>query len=89
MKCGRLSPRRVGNRVKGILSFTKESIPLLIPREKGFPLQASSLKSCGACRLHFPARGEAALALLYLRAALPRLVLLYDLVCFHYPLPLC
>jgi hypothetical protein len=35
------------------------------------------LKSCGACRLH------------YLRAALPRLVLLYDLVCFHYPLPLC
>ena len=62
---------------RGILSFTKESIPLLIPREKGFPLQASSLKSCGACRLH------------YLRAALPRLVLLYDLVCFHYPLPLC
>ena len=59
------SPHRVGNRVKGILSFTKESIPLLIPREKGFPLQANSLKSCGACRLH------------YLRAALPRLVLLY------------
>jgi len=24
-----------------------------------------------------------------LRAALPRLVLLYDLVCFYYPLPLC
>ena len=71
------SPHRVGARVKGILSFTKESIPLLIPREKGFSLQASSLKSCGACRLH------------YLRAALPRLVLLYDLVCFHYPLPLC
>ena len=25
----------------------------------------------------------------YLRAALPRLALLYDLACFYYPLPLC
>ena len=38
---------------------------------------ASSSKRCGACRLHFPARGEAALALLY------------DLAYFYHPLPLC
>ena len=49
----------------------------LEPQEKGFPLQASSSKSCNACRLHCP------------RAALPRWVLLYDLMCSYHPLPLC
>ena len=33
------------------------------PKERRFPLQASSSKSCNACRLHYPARGGAALAL--------------------------
>ncbi len=40
---------------KGEFSFTKEK-----PPEKGLTLQASSSKSCNACRLHFPARGVAA-----------------------------
>ena len=31
------------------------------PKERRFPLRASSSKKCGACRLHFPARGVAAL----------------------------
>ena len=30
------------------------------PKERRFPLQASSSKGCNACRLHFPARGAAA-----------------------------
>ena len=37
------------------------------PKERRFPLQASSSKSCNACRCYF------------LRAALPRLELRYDL----------
>ena len=61
MKCGRLSPRRVGNRVKGILSFTKESIPLLISREKGFKLAVSGSNDFCASEMGMPARGVAAL----------------------------
>ena len=44
------------------------------PKERRFPLQASSSKSCNACRLHYPARGGAALALQD------------DLACSYYPL---
>ena len=48
------SPHRVGARVKGILSFTKESIPLLIPREKGLHCKRAARRAAqpaesGAC----------------------------------------
>ena len=58
-------------------SLSQKRIPPLEPPEKGLTLQASSSKSCNACRLHFPARGVAAL------------VLLYDLTYSYYSLPLC
>ena len=57
--------------------FLKKRYPSLTPSQRKFSLQASSSKRCDACRLHFPARGEAALALLY------------DLAYFYHPLPLC
>ena len=47
------------------------------PKRKAFALQASSSKSCNACRCYF------------LRAALPRLGLLDDLTFSYYPLLLC
>ena len=47
--------------------FSKKRYPTLTPSQRKFPLQASSSKSCNACRLHF------------LRAAEPRWVLLNDL----------
>ena len=43
-----ISLRCAGGRIKGLCPLTP-------------PLQASSSKRCGACRLHFPARGVAAL----------------------------
>ena len=49
-----------GDGTKGPFSFAKENGPFGTPRERRFPLQASSSKSCNACRLHFPARGVAA-----------------------------
>ena len=33
------------------------------PKERRFPLRASSSKKCGACRLLLPARGVAALGI--------------------------
>ena len=44
---------------EGYLFFEKR-YPSLAPSQRKFTLQASSSKSCGACRLHFPARGVAA-----------------------------
>ncbi len=41
-------------------SLSQKRPPPLKPQEKGLTLQASSSKSCNACRLHFPARGVAA-----------------------------
>ena len=46
----------------------------LKPQEKGLDWQSQ------ACASLLPPEWK------YLRAALPRLVLLYDLVCFYYPL---
>ena len=43
-------------------SFPRKKTGVARPKERRFPLQASSSKSCNACRLHYPARGVAALA---------------------------
>ena len=55
-------------------SFPRKKTGVARPKERRFPLQASSSKSCNACRLLLPAR------------ALPRLALLYDLTCSYHPL---
>ena len=55
-------------------SFPRKKTDVARPKERRFPLQASSSKSCNACRLLLPAR------------ALPRLALLYDLTCSYHPL---
>ena len=62
-------------RVKGGYSLSRKRItPFKSPKRKVLTLQASSSKSCNACRLLLPAR------------ALPRLALLYDLTCSYHPL---
>ena len=65
------------------------------PKERRFPLQASSSKSCNACRLHYPARGGAALALRYdlplllLSAAALPILKKYRLISFYRQSPQC
>ena len=60
-----------------ILFPQKENIPPYTPKRKGFDWQPRA-------RMTFvPPEWKC------LRAALPRLALLYDLTCFYYPLPLC
>ena len=61
--CGEIgSPAsRGGANKRGILSFVKESIPLLIPREKGFKLAVSGSNGLCASGMGMPARGVAAL----------------------------
>ena len=49
-----------GMRIRGIFSFLGKRISPFDPQEKGPTLQASSSKSCNACRLHCPDRGVAA-----------------------------
>ena len=56
-----------GERIREGYLFFEKRYPSLAPSQRKFPLQASSSKSCNACRCYF------------LRAALPRLKLLYDL----------
>ena len=41
-------------------SFPRKKTGVARPKERRFPLQASSSKSCNACRLHCPDRGVAA-----------------------------
>ena len=50
-----------GTRIREGYLFFEKRYPSLAPSQRKFTLQASSSKSCGACRLHFPARGVAAL----------------------------
>ena len=52
-------------------SLSQKRIPPLKPQEKGLTLQASSSKSCNACRLHFPARGIAAFSVAIRFASAP------------------
>ena len=49
-----------GTRIREGYLFFEKRYPSLAPSQRKFALQASSSKSCGACRLHFPARGVAA-----------------------------
>ena len=62
---------------RGLFSFTKENSPLSIPQEKGFDWQSEARTA------FMPPECKC------LRAASPRLVLLYDLTLSYYPLPLC
>ena len=66
-----------GGRDKGDILFRKREYPLWNPKRKAFDWQFRT-------RMTFrPPERE------YLRAAKPRLELLYDLTYFYYPLPLC
>ena len=57
----RVPCKQGGANKRGILSFTKESIPLLIPREKGFKLAVSGSNGLCVSGMGMPARGVAAL----------------------------
>ena len=65
-----------GNETKGPFSFAKENGPFGTPRER-LRLAVLGLNDLGTSGMRMPARGGAALELLY------------DLVYFYYPLPLC
>ena len=65
-----------GSESKGPFSFAKENGPFGTPRER-LRLAVSSLNILYASGMGIPARGGAALKLLY------------DLICSYYPLPLC
>ena len=59
-------------RVKGGYSLSRKRItPFKSPKRKVLTLQASSSKSCDACRLHFPARGIAAFSVAIRFASAP------------------
>ena len=55
-----LFPTPCGGAGKGDTLFHKREYPPLNPPRERFTLQASSSKSCNACRLHCPDRGVAA-----------------------------
>ena len=58
-------------------SLSKENTPFGTPRERRFFIASKQLEEVRCLPMLLPARGVAALALLY------------DLVCSYYPLPLC
>ena len=60
-----------GTRIREGYLFFEKRYPSLAPSQRKFTLQASSSKSCGACRLHFPARGVAALGVAIRFASAP------------------
>ena len=62
---------------KGAILFHKREWPPLNPPRERFRLAVWSLNNLCASGMQLPARGFAALALLY------------DLTCSYYPLPLC
>ncbi len=66
-----------GSESKGVFSFAKENTPFGTPRERRFFIASKQLEEARCLPMLLPARGVAALALLY------------DLVCSYYPLPLC
>ena len=67
----------MGNGAKGDILFHEREYPPLNPPRERFRLAVSGLNNLYAFGMQLPARGVAALKLLY------------DLVCFYYPLPLC
>ena len=75
--CGREFPApRRGASQRGC-SLSKENTPFGTPRERRFFIASKQLEEGRCLPMLLPARGVAALALLY------------DLVCSYYPLPLC
>ena len=69
-------PHRVGGAGKGDILFLEREYPPYTPKRKAL------IGSLGLDSLY-------ASGMECLRAAEPRLPLLYDLVCSYYPLPLC
>ena len=76
-------------------SFPRKKTGVARPKERRFPLQASSSKSCNACRLHCPVRGVAAVGvairfdlLLSSATALP-ILLKYSLISVYCQSPQC
>ena len=67
----------MGNGSKGDILFHEREYPPLNPPRERFRLAVSGLNNLYASGVGMPARGVAALALLY------------DLAYFYYPLPLC
>ena len=67
----------MGNGAKGDILFHEREYPPLNPPRERFRLAVSGLNNLYASGMQLPARGFAALALLY------------DLTCSYYPLPLC
>ena len=51
-----------GSGQRGIFSFAKENIPLLIPQEKGFHIASEQLEELQCLPMLLPARGGAAFA---------------------------
>ena len=59
--CGRGESSAAGAaRMRPPFSFPRKKTGVARPKERRFPLQASSSKSCNACQLLLPARGVAA-----------------------------
>ena len=56
----RMSMRHKCRVMRPPFSFPRKKTDVARPKERRFPLQASSSKSCNACRLHCPVRGVAA-----------------------------
>ena len=56
----RMSMRHKCRVMRPPFSFPRKKTGVARPKERRFPLQASSSKSCNACRLHCPVRGVAA-----------------------------
>ncbi len=63
--------------IRGIFSFLGKRISPFDPQEKGIFIASEQLEEVRRLPIALPARGFAALALLY------------DLTCSYYPLPLC
>ena len=59
----RMSMRHKCRVMRPPFSFPRKKTGIARPKERRFPLQASSSKSCNACRLHCPVRGVAALSI--------------------------
>ena len=74
---GRVAAPQALHRIRGIFSFLGKRISPFDPQEKGIRLAVWSSNNLYASGMKMPARGKAALALLY------------DLTYSYYPLPLC
>ena len=67
----RMSMRHKCRVMRPPFSFPRKKTGVARPKERRFPLQASSSKSCNACRLLLPARGVAAVGVAIRFASAP------------------